>query len=68
MPEYLAEDVIEDWQLGYNLGTALYLIKRRGLTDSDLKFGFISDLKRAVWHINREIERITNDEEDSGEV
>ncbi len=38
--------------MGFNLGNAIKYIWR-----ADLKFNALEDLKKAVWYINREIER-----------
>ncbi len=46
--------VIEDWKLGYHLGNALKYISRAGRKDD-----YKTDLKKAVWYLNREIERGT---------
>ena len=45
-------DVIEDWDLGFHLGNALWYISHAG-REGDAK----EDLERAVWHLNREIAR-----------
>lgn len=47
-------DVIEDWGLSWQLGNALKYICRCGHKSDD-----VEDLKKAVWYINREIERRT---------
>lgn len=49
-----AIEVIEDWQLGYNLGNALKYIARAGKKDPAKT---VEDLKKAVWYLNREIGR-----------
>ena len=44
---------IEDWELGYHLGSAVAYIMRAGhKPDSTLE----KDLKKAVWYINRYLE------------
>ena len=43
-------DVIEDWELGYNLGNATKYISRAGRKQNHLE-----DLKKARWYIDREI-------------
>lgn len=43
--------VIEDWKLGFNLGSALKYISRAGRKDDR-----IQDLEKAVFYLNREIE------------
>jgi len=44
--------VIEDWDLGYRLGNALKYICR-----ANHKKDKIEDLKKAVWYLQREIEK-----------
>jgi hypothetical protein len=46
-------DVIDDWKLGFCLGNAVKYIARFGHKDSTL-----TDLKKAVWYINREIKKL----------
>lgn len=45
-------DVIEDWKLGFHLGNAVKYIAR-----ACHKKNFSEDLKKAVWYINRVIEK-----------
>ena len=52
---YEAIDVIEAWDLNFNLGNALKYIARAGLKDPKKH---IEDLEKAAWYINREIKRI----------
>lgn len=52
--EYEPIDVIEDWNLGFSLGNAVKYISRAGRKDPSTK---VEDLKKAIWYINREIER-----------
>lgn len=47
-------DAIEDWGLGYHLGNAIKYIARAGKKDPTKT---IEDLKKAVWYINRFIEK-----------
>lgn len=47
-------DAIEDWGLGYHLGNAIKYIARAGKKDPTKT---IEDLKKAVWYINRYIEK-----------
>lgn len=49
-------DVIEDWKLGFNDGNAVKYIARHSHKSNP-----IEDLKKAVWYINREIERLTRE-------
>ena len=47
-----AIDVIEAWDLNFNLGNVLKYVCRAGLKDkSDRK----EDLEKAIWYINREL-------------
>ena len=48
-------DAIEDWQLGFHLGSAVKYIARAGYKDPATE---IQDLKKAVWYINRQIEQL----------
>lgn len=43
-------EVIEDWGLDFNLGTALKYIARAGRKDD-----IIMDLEKCVWYVQREI-------------
>ncbi len=45
-------DVIEDYNLGFSLGNAIKYILR-----SDKKGNRKQDLKKAIWYIQREIDR-----------
>jgi hypothetical protein len=42
--------------MGFNLGNAVKYIWR-----ADLKGNQVEDLKKAIWYINREIQRINNE-------
>ena len=55
MGKYEAIDVIEDWELGFNLGNTIKYISRAGHKDS-----IDQDLKKAMWYLQREIDRIEN--------
>lgn len=48
-------DFIEDQHLGFHLGNAVKYISRAGRKDADKT---IEDLRKAVWYINRQIERL----------
>jgi hypothetical protein len=48
-------DYIEDKKLNYHLGNAVKYISRAGKKDPAK---YAEDLKKAVWYINREIERV----------
>ena len=50
-------DFIEDKGLGVHLGNAVKDIARAGKKDPAKT---VEDLKKAAWHINREIERLGN--------
>ena len=47
-----AIDVIEAWQLNFNLGNTVKYISRNGLKDPDT---YIEDLEKARWYLDREI-------------
>ena len=53
MGKYEAIDVIEDWKLNFNLGNTVKYISRAGHKDN-----IIQDLKKSLWYLNREIERL----------
>ena len=55
--KYEAIDVIEDWQMNFNLGNALKYLSRAGHKDD-----IIQDLKKARWYIDREIQRLNKGE------
>ena len=55
MGKYEAIDVIEDWNLNFNLGNAAKYISRAGHKDD-----IVQDLKKARWYIDREIQRLEN--------
>ena len=57
MGKYEAIDVIEDWNLNFNLGNAVKYLARAGH-----KGNIIEDLKKAKWYIDREIQRIEKGE------
>lgn len=50
--EYEVIDVIEDWNLGFHLGNAIKYIARANHKGSRKQ-----DLRKAIWYIEREIER-----------
>ena len=54
MGKYEAIDVIEDWNLGFNLGNTVKYISRAGHKDKDK---VIEDLKKAAWYLDREIKK-----------
>lgn len=47
-------DAIEDWELGFSLGNAVKYIARAGKKSAET---YIQDLEKAVWYINRELQR-----------
>ena len=51
-------DFIEDKKLGYHLGNAVKYISRAGKKDPDK---YIEDLQKAIWYLNREITRKTQE-------
>ncbi len=52
-------DVVEDWNMNFSRGNAIKYIARAGAKDDE-----IQDLKKALWYINREIERLTKEREE----
>ena len=53
--KYEVIDVIDDWKLGFSLGNAVKYIARAGKKDPSKE---IEDLRKAVFYINHEIERL----------
>ena len=53
---YEAIKVIEDWDLGFNLGNAVKYIAR-----ADKKGNKLQDLEKSSWYINREIKKLENE-------
>ena len=49
-------DVIEAWDLGFHLGNSVKYSARCGRKNPE---NHVEDLKKAMWYINREIERLT---------
>jgi len=47
-----AIDVIEAWDLNFNLGNTLKYISRKGRKDPN---AYIEDLEKARWYLDREI-------------
>lgn len=54
---YEAIKVIENWQLGFNLGNTVKYISRAGKKGPALE-----DLKKAAWYLNREIANLESEE------
>jgi hypothetical protein len=50
---YEVIDVIEDWDLGYNLGNAVKYMARSKHKDNELL-----DLEKAQWYLSRHIENV----------
>ena len=55
--KFEAIDVIEDWKLNFNLGNTVKYISRAGHKDN-----IIQDLKKSLWYLQREIERLEKGE------
>lgn len=53
--EFEAIDVIEDWDLNFNVGNAIKYIAR-----APYKNNRIEDYEKAIWYLQREIQRIQN--------
>ena len=54
-------DFIDDQKLGFSLGNAVKYICRVGSKNPDgtgIKLSTVSDLKKAIWYIQHEIERL----------
>ena len=60
--KYEAIDIIDDYQLGFNLGNAVKYILRAGK-----KGDTAEDLKKAKWYIEHEICKLMNEKEKSKE-
>ena len=60
--KYEAIDIIDDYQLGFNLGNAVKYILRAGK-----KGDTAEDLKKAKWYIEHEICKLMNEQEESKE-
>ena len=52
-------DFIEDKELNYHRGNAIKYIVRAGKKNPATE---IEDLQKAIWYLNREIERLSNKE------
>lgn len=48
-------DAIEDWELNFSRGNAVKYIARAGKKSTETE---IQDLEKALWYIQREIQRI----------
>lgn len=60
--KYEAIDIIDDYQLGFNLGNAVKYILRAGKKGDTLE-----DLKKAKWYIKHEICKLMNEQEEKKE-
>lgn len=52
-------EVIEDWKLGFNLGNSIKYIARAGKKDPKKER---EDLQKAAWYLDREIQRLYDQE------
>ena len=48
-------EAIEDWNLNFHKGNCVKYVARAGKKDPNKE---IEDLKKAIWYLNREIERL----------
>lgn len=48
-------DAIEDWNLNFSRGNAVKYVARAGLKEKETE---IEDLEKAIWYIQREIQRL----------
>ena len=62
---YEAIKVIEAWGLGFCLGNAVKYISRAGKKDPAKE---TEDLEKAVWYLQREIERLKGEKNDLSEM
>lgn len=53
-------DFIEDKKLGFHLGNAVKYIAQAGKKDPTKK---VEDLRKAAWYIQRELDRLTKEDE-----
>lgn len=61
---YEARKVVEDWNLSYNIGTAVTYLLRAGKKveqGMDNKAKHIEDIKKTINHLKFEIERLENE-------
>lgn len=59
---YEAIKVIEAWNLGFCLGNAVKYISRAGKKDKSKE---VEDLEKAVWYLQREINRLKGEKYES---
>lgn len=62
--KYEPIDVIEDWELGFNLGNTIKYISRAGRKDKNKE---IEDLEKALFYLKRQIELLKNKGETTNE-
>ena len=48
-------EYIESWSMNFNTGNVIKYVTRAGYKDNQLE-----DLKKAMWYLDREIQRIEN--------
>jgi len=60
---YEVVKVIEAWELNYNIGNAVKYIGRHGKKSGSDP---IEDLRKSIWHLNREIGRLEKERCDDG--
>ena len=48
-------EYIESWSMNFNIGNVIKYVTRAGYKDNQLE-----DLKKAMWYLQREIDRIEN--------
>ena len=48
-------EYIESWSMNFNTGNVIKYVTRAGYKDNQLE-----DLKKAMWYLDREIQRIKN--------
>ncbi len=61
---YEARKVVEDWNLSYNIGTAVTYLLRAGKkkeSGMDDKAKHIEDIKKTINHLKFEIEKLENE-------
>lgn len=58
--KYEVIDIIDDYNLNFNIGNACKYILRAGKKSKDT---YVQDLNKAMWYINREIEKETNEKQ-----
>ena len=59
---YMAKDVVANFDLSYNIGTAVTYLIRSKRKQND---GGLEDIKKAINHLHFELERLINEEKKS---